>query len=71
MKHPGLSDPRPRALLYFGAGTASGPPFTPKPRSSRFIVQPDPWKESRTISQAGLAVKQSNSQAGLGTRQIL
>ena len=30
-----------------------------------FIVQPDPLKESRTISQAGLMVKQSNRFGGM------
>ena len=60
-----------RALLHFGPGPISGPPFTPKPRSSRFYCSAWSIEESRTISQAGLAVKQSNSQAGLAARQIL
>ena len=35
-----------------------------------FIVQPDPSKDSHTISQAGLVVKQCCGQAGLVALQI-
>ena len=80
MKHPRLSGPRPfrafwglvapfRALLHFGPGPISGPPFGEGKDPHDFIVQPDPWKESRIISQAGVAVKQSNSQTGLAARR--
>ena len=51
-----------RALLHFGPGPISEPPFTPKPRSSRFYCSA--WSiENLSSSQ--------NSQAGLAACQIL
>ena len=57
---------------FFGPGPISGPPFFFQSQDPHnFIVEPDPSKESRTISQAGLAIKQSSGQAGLAARHIL
>ena len=65
MKHPALSGPGPfRAFSGFfgpcrafsGPGLFLGLRLLQSQDPHDFIVQPDPWKESRTISQAVMQV---------------